>query len=1041
MDSWAAMSLDGLRMEQELAAQAAWVRALARSLVRDPATADDVAQDAWVAALRSPPRESGEMRNWLAGVVKKLAWKNERKAQRARGAGDGALGAQESVEHDSLVELEKLELHGMLVEELRALREPLRTTLLQRYVSGLSSAEIAAKAGLPAATVRWRLQQGLEELRARLDTRFGGKRNEWMSALAFALPSKGAVVAGSGTALGGSGVAIGKGVLMSTLMKCTIGAAVLVAAVMLALPFVSRDEPARAALPKSADAPLAQPEGEPRPELAGALDSQGDSRAAVATAGASPAASTPAGDTRVVARVLDEQLRPIAGAWLRFSEYQHEFLVIQPENEARSGAEGVVTLHWKGALPKFSGRFALGADGFEAAFQSGDLKQGEALDLGDVKLRSGGIIRGRVVDREQRPVAGAAVVTAVDRDSYGVKDLELMRNSGPARGGPQQACLSALDGRFVLEGVPAGTTRAWARLSDLRWSVSSPIDVPAGGVVDDIVLVIEPEPIADPDLADIDGIVLDPDGKPIAKPRLQIEQEGPQSSASNGNSGGEDGRFRIHPNERGLTFAIEASDPGDRFMRARVADLKPGAKGVEIRLAQAPTLELVVTDTSGPVEHYRVHWGKQERAESRFLDKDEVHVGGRVSLRVLSDACWFYVESPGHRSAKLGPIDGRAPPAVLPAVLETLPGVHGRVLDGEQPVAGAKVTICAQRTSASLSGDGFQSTVETHNAVSTRSGADGSFSLDVQKDGEFSIFADADGFARGQYGPIAISPAKGLSGVVLQLDAGGTLEGKVLMPPGRSPVGVVVGINRGDGKPQRRTVAADGAYRFEHLTAGPWELLKAPDPSAGMSFGGGQTTSVHLRDDFTIVVGQTTHKDLDLSDTLPCVVDFDLKNNAAPARAWTILVTPKGNYQLNGVLPSVATDANGHAHAEIEFAGECTLTITPAAETSSDFQFHADITLQRGANSWSQDIKTGRVEGAIRGWKAEAGTTWFIGSDASTYPHELHPDASGRFTLPLVAVGKVTVQRTQDNPQLLAGRETVQTFELLAGQTKTIQLP
>lgn len=49
----------------ELLAHAGWVRALAARLVRDPAAADDVTQEVWASALRSPPHERTNLRGWF----------------------------------------------------------------------------------------------------------------------------------------------------------------------------------------------------------------------------------------------------------------------------------------------------------------------------------------------------------------------------------------------------------------------------------------------------------------------------------------------------------------------------------------------------------------------------------------------------------------------------------------------------------------------------------------------------------------------------------------------------------------------------------------------------------------------------------------------------------------------------------------------------------------------------------------------------------------------------------------------------------------
>ncbi len=56
---------------EHLLAQSDWVTRLARVLVRDPATADDVVQATWLDVLRTPPRASVRLRYWLAAVVRR----------------------------------------------------------------------------------------------------------------------------------------------------------------------------------------------------------------------------------------------------------------------------------------------------------------------------------------------------------------------------------------------------------------------------------------------------------------------------------------------------------------------------------------------------------------------------------------------------------------------------------------------------------------------------------------------------------------------------------------------------------------------------------------------------------------------------------------------------------------------------------------------------------------------------------------------------------------------------------------------------------
>src|SRR5689334_24566563 len=67
----------------ELLAHADWVRRLSRALLSDPNAADDVAQDAWVAALKRPPTAGAGMRAWWARVVRSTA-SNHRRSELRR---------------------------------------------------------------------------------------------------------------------------------------------------------------------------------------------------------------------------------------------------------------------------------------------------------------------------------------------------------------------------------------------------------------------------------------------------------------------------------------------------------------------------------------------------------------------------------------------------------------------------------------------------------------------------------------------------------------------------------------------------------------------------------------------------------------------------------------------------------------------------------------------------------------------------------------------------------------------------------------------
>lgn len=161
----------------ELTSHADGVRALARSLVGDASTADDVVQDACVAAMTRPPAADTPPRAWFVAVVRNLARRAHRGDAR-RALRELSAARPEAIESAASVTA-RIEIHRRLVDEVAALDEPYRTAIVLRFFDGLVPAEIAARLGVPAATVNTHVHRGLATLRARLDR----GRDDWRAAL------------------------------------------------------------------------------------------------------------------------------------------------------------------------------------------------------------------------------------------------------------------------------------------------------------------------------------------------------------------------------------------------------------------------------------------------------------------------------------------------------------------------------------------------------------------------------------------------------------------------------------------------------------------------------------------------------------------------------------------------------------------------------------------------------------------------------------------------------------------------------------------
>jgi RNA polymerase sigma factor (sigma-70 family) len=139
---------------EELLGESSWLSALATALVADRGLAQDVVQDTWAAALRSPPERGTPVRPWLARVARNFARQRLRgDARRQRRERERVLEREQAGPD---VMAARLEGQRLLVEAIGELDEPYRSTVLWIYFEHRTAAEVAALAGVAPSTVRWR---------------------------------------------------------------------------------------------------------------------------------------------------------------------------------------------------------------------------------------------------------------------------------------------------------------------------------------------------------------------------------------------------------------------------------------------------------------------------------------------------------------------------------------------------------------------------------------------------------------------------------------------------------------------------------------------------------------------------------------------------------------------------------------------------------------------------------------------------------------------------------------------------------------------
>src|SRR5436190_1451818 len=115
---------------EALLAEREWVRALAGTLVADENAADDLAQDAVVAAIRNPPKP-GALRAWFGTVLRHRA-SNARRGE-ARRAGRETASARREATPSTADLVARAETQRRVTQAVLDLAEPYRATVLLRF--------------------------------------------------------------------------------------------------------------------------------------------------------------------------------------------------------------------------------------------------------------------------------------------------------------------------------------------------------------------------------------------------------------------------------------------------------------------------------------------------------------------------------------------------------------------------------------------------------------------------------------------------------------------------------------------------------------------------------------------------------------------------------------------------------------------------------------------------------------------------------------------------------------------------------------------
>jgi len=978
----------------ELLAHADWVRMLSRALLADPNEADDVAQDAWVAALKRPPSAGDGLRGWWVRVVKSSA-ANRRRSELRRTDRERTHAAERTEATDPQVET-TLDAHRRLVAALEALEEPLRRVIVEHYFHGSSSREIAEREGVADSTIRTRLQKALERLRRELDLRAGGDRQTWAMLLAplakletRALPAAAAAVVIAGW------------------IKLAAGLAFVGLAGVAAYAFLGE----RRAPPEFASSQPVVAASNPQPLSAPALESKREPNPIPDTVQAPVIAGAPEESVaHVEARVLDVHGLPIRSARLQCVD--RTSLKECSDEDAPHGladGNGLAVCSVRAAdrsprraslagLPKraWYEPFEISARGHATRSVNAKIALGESTSLGDIVLEDGGDLAGRCLTSDGTPLA-SAMVTLLHAD------LSLEEREDAKRGTLHhterlRSASSAADGSFSMSGAPTGQYRICATSENLATAISEPF----------VLAVSEERRIPDLILGacsgTIRGIVLNPDGTPCAKAQLDFTLNA--AGDWGGANCAADGTFVLAGSslaEVDVCAHVLLGDVGERLLRG----VRTGETGVVLRLPEPRRFEVCVQDPSGlPVTQFSL-----DLKHSDVLDGNANYLGYRETpgstLQLVASARPFVVrvEVDGYAPIEQGPFTQLDVPPSLCFRLQPSASVRGRVVLDGKPASSLRVHLSRLRSEPLLRADGMPSRATDDGECNTH--ADGSFAIGVGQAGAYVLCVQSRSGVVAFTRTLELAVGQPIEELLVELSATGAIAGRVTPTSETRARAAQVMYSCGLQNTRCERVLPDGSYRLDGLAPGTWWVRITPDvrPSSALLPAGTKVEDPLLRR-IDVVAGSAASCDFDLGVAPPRRIDGRVLFDGKAPTTWTASVSTR-NAAGDGYRTSAPIRADGHFELPIATFGDQALALRSSGRIDRDDCIEASLSVSTEGRRWTLACQLGTLE--VEGQPGSECLVCAALSKGATRTTHAILDANGRATLDSLPAAKVRV--------------------------------
>ena len=668
-------------------------------------------------------------------------------------------------------------------------------------------------------------------------------------------------------------------------------------------------------------------------------------------------------------------------------------------------------------------------------------------ELGTLRLVPVGAVAGVVIDESGRPVSGASVCAVVPRSN--VRAREAMTLWGPDHHSWAEETRTDARGEFALTSLPEGRWRVWTGAPGRVWSHSEELSIDPTSEQPWLQLVLRELPLENR----LGGIVLRPDGTPFEGALLACA--GPDEEeldfAEFGHSGA-DGRFLLTVPAR-KEWYVRASDPTDELGCVTTTDkVVGGTDGIVLALRAPSPLRLVVVDEEGePVSAFAVRIAPAGEIFPTFYGEFG-EPDGLAEVPTPDRPYLVSVRAAGYARHDVGPITP-GPERELACTLERLAALRGHLRAGGEPVANGRVQLIRRRNPRAVDWlQGFPARLDGQGLVGVMTGSDGAFVMHIERSGSYVLFAEAEGWAATEHGPLELDRRREEE-IDLVLTAGGAIEGLVRTPAGVSPAGVVVRFCRGDMRVHEARTDAEGWFRHDGLTPGSWMVRATPSPSSGSPRL--RVSAIERREyeedfvfpfDCEVFEGRVTRLDLDLTGHECAGLRGSVLLDGEPAASFSACLSPADVPWFTRRFGKEVRDLDadgGFDFGDDRTVGEYWLVVYSAGSSSNDLILVSHLSLERGDNVSDLTFETASLTGRVGA--ANAGRPLCLVShlEPSVFAVvPLEPDPSGTFHLDRVPAGRCTLHARGegDDPDDPPGWPSVYELEIAPGESQELSI-